>query len=227
MTTHTAITLDDEDAARKARAARRFEMLAELAETGMEVSRRIRTEVRALNAVETVEDLKIAPNSAELALAFGRVSRAVRQTLAMEARLEADEIRNAPDEDELRRRRWAAADEARRQWLEADTAKKRAARLERAARKVSVAMALADEDLADADELDELDALVEASDVEVMARVCADLGVERDVSAFGDEVGVEAVGSVIRSDAGALAASPLHHSRPSASNGCSPYGGGI
>jgi hypothetical protein len=179
----------DKPDARAERAARRLAMLAELAETGMEVSRRIRAEVRALEQVETVEDLKVAPTSADLALGFSRVSRAVRQVLAMEARLEADAVKAASpaDPEEARRERYDRAAEDIRQWLEADTAKRRAARRERAARKVSVAMALADEGLNDAEDLGDLEDWAEASDAEVMARVCADLGVERDISVFGGQ----------------------------------------
>ena len=67
-------------------------MLRELADIGMEIARAVQGEVRArAEAVEdeATESPKIV---AELGLAFSRVSRAVRQTLALEARLEDDRL---------------------------------------------------------------------------------------------------------------------------------------
>src|SRR5579872_3557516 len=80
--------LDDaEEDAAKLRAAERFAMLRELAETGMEMARALRLEARAVVEAEPVGGEP--PRSvADLVLAFSRVARAVRQTLALETRLE-------------------------------------------------------------------------------------------------------------------------------------------
>jgi hypothetical protein len=229
---------DEQPDAAAERAARRLAMLAELAETGMEISRRIRVEVRALDQVETVEDLKIAPTSADLSLAFSRVSRAVRQVLAMETRLEADAAKAAspPDPDEARHRGYARAGEELRAWLAADTARRRAVRRERSARAGSAAMGLDDEDLDEADDLDDLDGMMGASDAEVMARVCADLGVEREVSMFGGQAEGDALsvpprvrgGGAERSEAteGQVSARPLL-APPGASRLSAPHAGRI
>ena len=66
-------------------------MLRELADIGMEMARALQGEVRArAEAVEDAESGEPPQSVAELGLAFSRVSRAVRQTLALEARLEDD-----------------------------------------------------------------------------------------------------------------------------------------
>jgi len=64
-------------------------MLRELADIGMEMARALQGEVRA--RAESVE-AEPPTSVAELGLAFSRVSRAVRQTLALEARLEDDRL---------------------------------------------------------------------------------------------------------------------------------------
>jgi hypothetical protein len=111
MTAHVSPPPQTEDDARAARAARRFAILAELADTGVEIQRRIRGEVRALNQVKTVEDLKIAPTTAELSLAYNRVARALRQTLALEVKLETPPkaAKVSPEEAEADRARAAEA----------------------------------------------------------------------------------------------------------------------
>src|SRR5688500_13108755 len=60
---------------------RHRQALTELAELGLSLARKIHAQA------ETVEDVEQA---AELSLAFHRVSRSVRQTVALEAKLERD-----------------------------------------------------------------------------------------------------------------------------------------
>jgi hypothetical protein len=225
MTAPAAIPLDDEDAARKARAARRVEVLAELVDTGMEITRRIRVEVRALERVETVEDLKIAPTSADLSLAFSRVSRAVRQTLALERKF--DEPAAAP--------RQTPADAEAERLRQAEAGARVRRKLTRLLMKAGPGFEWGvngyeqplpgefdDEDVAGED-LDDPDETVEAGrsapDAEVLAEVCADLGVERDVSVFG--AGDEAFADRPEpgSETGGRSADPLHHASALATHG--------
>jgi hypothetical protein len=74
------------------RAERHMRLLAELAEIGMDLAREVRRQCAALSQPRLVDDTAAAPPSlVELALAYSRLSRAVRQTLALEVRIEADE----------------------------------------------------------------------------------------------------------------------------------------
>jgi hypothetical protein len=211
MTAHTPPPLDPEDAARAERTLRRFEVLAELTETGMEVSRRIRAEVRALNRVETVEDLKIAPTSAELALAFARVSRAVRQTLALERKLEQPDkaAKQTPEEAEAERLR-AAEHGARVRRKLTHLFMKAGPGFEWGVKGYEQPLPgeFDDEDETETDDWREDGGV--AGDADVVREICADLGVERDVSVFGPDEGA-ADGSASHSDAGERSADPLHH----------------
>ncbi len=225
MTARIAPPLDDEDAARAERARRRFAVLAELTETGMEISQRIRVEVRALSRVETVEDLKIAPTSAELSLAFSRVSRAVRQTLALERKFETPvkAAKETPEEAEAERLRAAEhGDRVRRKLTHLFM--KAGPGFEWGVKGYEQPLPgeFDDEDYADED-LDDPDETVEAGrsapDAEVLAEVCADLGVERDVSVFG--AGDEAFADRPEpgSETGGRSADPLHHASALATHG--------
>jgi hypothetical protein len=224
MNARAAPPEDQPDAAAE-RAARRFAMLAELAETGMEISRRILVEVRVLSQVETVEDLKLAPTSAELSLAFSRVSRAVRQTLALERKFEEapKAAKETPEEAEAERLR-AAEHGARVRRKLTHLFMKAGPGFEWGVKGYEQPLPgeFDDEDYADED-LDDPDETVEAgrsaSDAEVLAEVCADLGVERDVSGFGAVDEGVADGSAIPPEAGSLPADPLHHPSPSAPDG--------
>jgi hypothetical protein len=71
-------------AAREARADEREAMLRELAATGMAFNAALMRELQAVEAAPA-ED---RPSVAELSLAYNRVARAVRQTLALEIRIE-------------------------------------------------------------------------------------------------------------------------------------------
>jgi hypothetical protein len=181
--------VDTEDAARAERARRRFEVLAELTETGMEISRRILVEVRVLSQVETVEDLKLAPTSAELALAFSRVSRAVRQTLALERKFEEapKAAKETPEEAEAERLR-AAEHGARVRRKLTHLFMKAGPGFEWGVKGYEQPLpGEFDDDETEADDWREDGAY--AGDAEVVEEICADLGVERDVSVFGEADG--------------------------------------
>jgi hypothetical protein len=172
-------------------------MLRELADIGMEIARAVQGEVRArAEAVEgeATESPKIV---ADLGLAFSRVSRAVRQTLALEARLE---------DDRLERRR--AAEEARSQ-ADGEMA-------ERAAKVKAKLMQLLHpdrerdhrwdddwfEDLND-DPDDDEGFVADRPAADVVAGVCGDLGLEPDLRLWADG------DSAAASPHGVLAARPL------------------
>jgi hypothetical protein len=160
-------------------------MLRELADIGMEIARALQGEVRArAEAVEdeTAESPKIV---AELGLAFSRVSRAVRQTLALEARLEDDRL--------ARERAAEAAEEA--------NARSNGELSERAARVKAKLMQLLHpdrerdhrwdddwfEDLSDeADDEPGEGFVADRPAADVVAGVCGDLGLKRDLSLWAD-----------------------------------------
>jgi hypothetical protein len=168
------------------RAAERFAMLRELADIGMEMARALQGEVRA--RAEVVEDDAADPSRsvAELGLAFSRVSRAVRQTLALEARLE---------DDRLARER--AAEDAQSQ--------SNSELSEAGARVKAKLMRLLyperedddswdddeDEDLSDGPDVERGEGFVsDRPAANVVAGVCGDLGIEPDLSLWADEHGV-------------------------------------
>jgi hypothetical protein len=73
------------------RAERRLRILQELAEIGMDLARAVRTRALALAA-------KADPAAAvDLGLSFSRIARAVRQTVALEAKFEQDRQAAAVD----------------------------------------------------------------------------------------------------------------------------------
>ncbi len=74
--------------------AARAVMLGRLAATGMALVEALHDEMLAIAAVKGEPGANVRP-LAELGLAYARVSRSVRQTLALEARLEADAERRA------------------------------------------------------------------------------------------------------------------------------------
>ncbi len=69
-------------------------MLGRLAATGMALVEALHDEMLAIAAVKAEPGANVRP-LAELSLAYARVSRSVRQTLALEAKLEADAERRA------------------------------------------------------------------------------------------------------------------------------------
>jgi hypothetical protein len=188
----------------KARAARQLRALEELAAIGMELARALRDQVVAATAVQASEPEDGEPNSGAasgavsgetVALAFSRIARAVRQTLALEARL-ADEDRAGEAEARARREaerqdqgmarlrfmvRAAAVQEAVEEAIEADCGPDRedGGDAERAER----LLADLDERLEDADDsyFDQL------STSRAAARICRELGVAFDADLWSDE----------------------------------------
>ena len=143
---------------------RQDRILAELSELGLALARDL--QVRALAA----DDVKTA---GELSLAFHRVSRSVRQTLALEARL---------DRDRLRQDREARADTER---AKTTRAKRRKAQVKAAVERCIWSEVEGDEAERLVDELDdrlEEDALSDMfageDPIEAhIARICIELGV--------------------------------------------------
>jgi hypothetical protein len=175
------------------RAAERFAMLRELADIGMEMARALQGEVRARAEAVEVEPAEAPQSVAELGLAFSRVSRAVRQTLALEARLEDDRL--------TRERAAEAAEDARSQ--------SNSEMSERAARVRAKLMQLLhpdrerdhrwdddddwDEDLSDGPDVERGEGFVsDRPAADVVAGVCGDLGLEPDLSLWADEDGAAA-----------------------------------
>jgi len=78
----------------KARAAEREAMLRRLADIGMEMAEALAEELRDRRAAPP-DNAGTRPSVADLSLAFNRVSRAVRQTLALEARLQEGALTRA------------------------------------------------------------------------------------------------------------------------------------
>jgi hypothetical protein len=196
------------------RAAERFAMLRELADIGMEMARALQGEVRA--RAEAVEDPGEAPRSvAELGLAFSRVSRAVRQTLALEARLE--------DERLARERAAEAAEDARSQSNSEVS--------ERAARVRAKLMQLLHpdrerdhrwdddwfEDLSDGPDDERGEGFVsDRPAADVVAGVCGDLGIEPDLRLWAGEDGAAVPGAGTDRSEPAASGAPLAPSEPGA-----------
>jgi hypothetical protein len=171
-------------------------MLRELADIGMEMARALQAEVRARAEtveVEPVEPAESPRSVAELGLAFSRVSRAVRQTLALEARLE--------DERLDRERAAKAAEDAQSQ--------SNSGMSEAAARVKARLMQLIhpdrerdhrwdddwDEDLSDEPDDERGEGFVsDRPAADVVAGVCGDLGLEPDLRLWADGDSVASVG---------------------------------
>jgi len=162
-------------------------MLRELADIGMEIARAVQGEVRA--QAETAVETEAPKIVAELGLAFSRVSRAVRQTLALEARLE---------DDRLERQRAAKEAEEARSQADGEMA-------ERAAKVKAKLMQLLYPDrerdhrwddegwetLNDGPDDDE-GFVADRPAADVVAGVCGDLGIESDLSLWKDGDGAAA-----------------------------------
>ncbi|MDR3513920.1 MAG: hypothetical protein P4L73_19960 [Caulobacteraceae bacterium] len=93
------------------RAERRLQTLEDLAEVGMALARSLLRRAELAEAGEASADEPVG--AAEAALAFSRLSRAVRQTLALEARLE-DELRADQAQAAARAAERRAAEDERR-----------------------------------------------------------------------------------------------------------------
>jgi hypothetical protein len=174
------------DAARAVRAERRLAMLGELAAIGMRLAREVERQAlgEALDGGSETMRGGVARPQADMGLVFSRISRAVRQTLALEARLDEEaavevvRVSQAQKSREAARRR-----EVRKQ-------------KERVRRHVDDAIA-ANDDGRDAEGLRlELDERLEDPDYEdelggrpigvIVAGICGALGVEVDLGHFTD-----------------------------------------
>jgi hypothetical protein len=166
-----------EPAPDEARTQRQLAMLQELAEIGMRLARGLESEAFA-PAEEPRPPSRFG--GGDLGLIFSRIARAVRQTLALEARL-AGEIETARVEHVR-----AATDARRRQVrgyvveaIEADAVEHGKTGLD-----VEWLLGDLDERLDDGD----YDAALEAAPIgDLVARICADLGVTPDWSLWEDE----------------------------------------
>jgi hypothetical protein len=164
-------------AASDARTARHLRNLAELAEIGMELSREVREQARA------TED---PAARADLGLAFSRISRAVRMTMALETRLAEDRetartARAKALAGETQLRGWTRKTKVGRiveQAIEAEAAETNADRRETEGLLDDLA-----ERLGDTDELEFADRPIG----DLVARICRDLGVTADWSLWEDE----------------------------------------
>ena len=164
---------------------RQLRMLGELAEIGLEVARAIEQEARG---VQGAPDGRNRAYVADISLAYTRVSRAVRLTILAQSRLIADH-KAAAD----RARAEAEAREA--EALEAPV-EERKARVERIVERLAAAEHPGDEDEVDelvgeaAERLDDEDLygdLMERPVSEIVARICADLGLSPDWTALAQE----------------------------------------
>lgn len=178
-----------------ARAERRLRMLAELGDIGMELARHVRLQVLGEAGPDTAEAHAARPEvaggrigGADLGLVFSRIARAVRQTLALEARLDAEGQAGAVSAVQAGR---AAAERKRVKQVK-----------ERIRRCVEDAIR-AETDGSDTESLLlDLEERLEDPDIEdelgnrpigvVVAGICADLRIEVDLSHFTDaELGVD------------------------------------
>lgn len=193
---------------------RQDRILAELSELGLALARDL--QARALAADDAAE-------ASELGLAFHRVARAVRQTLALEARLERDHQRAERE----------VSSDARR--AETDRADRRRAQIKFAVERCVFSEADGPEAERLLDELDDQleegalsDAFADEDPIDAhIARICAELGVTPSSSPLGGG-GDEADGGGFHSDLGGPPhPRSLSSGRPLAEpgGGSSPSGG--
>jgi signal recognition particle GTPase len=155
---------------------RHIRVLEELAEIGMQLARAVRDE-----ALEAPPE-----RAAELALTFSRVARAVRQTVALEARLARDAETQAQDAADRRERRAAGerVDLIRRRKAQVRDAVERAIETDAAdsdrEHLLDDLYERLEDDLYDAD-------FAEQPLGEMIARICRDLGVAVDPGLWADE----------------------------------------
>jgi len=192
---------------------RQLAMLGRLAEAGLNIALVIERQVMAAEAA--APDAPPAPLG-DLALAYGRVSRAVRLAVALQTRLLKD--LQELDEAAVRRRRGAAAEAAR------DRQAREAARKTRVERIVGRLICEAFSDQADVDRLAEdlyerLDdddiygVLLDRPVSEIIELICRDLGIAPDWSRLAQEAWAE---EEIRSGAAGAPLSGLRRLEPPA-----------
>jgi hypothetical protein len=181
-------TPDDPEGRAEARTARQLAMLQELAEIGMQMARAVRDE--ALVRTELDEEAPASPSrfgGGDLGLVYSRIARAVRQTLALETRL-ADGIETARFEQQrthvaaVRSAFTERQHEVRDHVAEAIEAE--AAERGTPERDVERLLDDLDERL---DDGDYDDALADGPIGDLVARICADLGVTPDWSLWEDQ----------------------------------------
>ena len=180
----------------EARASRQMQMLQELAEIGMRLARAVGHQV-AKCAPEGADDAG-ADVAADLALVFSRISRAVRQTIALEARLDRQlhEARRAEDAVLAEHARAATRTLARRRKHTVREAVQQAVEAEACGPELEALLADLDERLEDSD--DDLD-FAELPIGALVARICRQLGVVHDPDLWQEtdlqEAGPEPPGS--------------------------------
>jgi hypothetical protein len=163
--------------------AQQLAMLQELAEIGMQMARAVRDE--ALAPVEPAdEDAPTKPpsrfGSGDLGLVYSRIARAVRQTLALQIRV-AEDIEKVRVQGEQRRVaaiRWGMEERQReiRDYV-AEAIEAEAVELKKPEREVERLLDDLDERIEAGDYDDSLD---DAPIGDIVARICADLGVIPD-----------------------------------------------
>jgi hypothetical protein len=156
--------------AAEARTERHLRILEDLAEIGMDLARTVQRQAH--------EQAAAGSGAADLGLVFSRIARAVRQTVALEARLAED--RQTKTAAQIARQSHARATRRRRdvqvvveQAIEADAADS----------DVEDLLLDLEERLVDYDDTDFSDRPVG----ELVARICRDLGVTPDWSLWDDE----------------------------------------
>jgi hypothetical protein len=175
-------TPDDPESCAQARTARQLATLQELAEIGMQIARAVRDEALA-RAEAADEDAPARPSpfgAGDLGLIYSRVARAVRQTLALEARI-ADDLEKAKFEQGRRRNAAirTALDERQQEIRDYVAEAIEAEAVEKTSPDREVERLLDDlDERLDAGDYD--DALHHGPIGELVARICADLGVIPD-----------------------------------------------
>jgi hypothetical protein len=175
--------------AAEARRERQLAMLQELAEIGMQMARAVRDEALA-RAGATDEDAPARPSpfgGGDLGLVYARIARAVRQTLALETRvaegIEKARTEQAHSQVAAIRTAFEERQHAVRDYV-ADAIEAEAAERGTPEKDIERLMDNLDERLEDGDYDD---ALADAPIGDLVARICADLGVTPDWSLWEDQ----------------------------------------
>jgi hypothetical protein len=178
---------DDPEGRAAARMTRQLAMLQELAEIGMQIARAVRDE--ALVRAELDEAAPKPPSrfgSSDLGLVYSRIARAVRQTLALQIRV-AEDIEKVRVQGEQRRVaaiRWSMEErQTEIRGYVAEAIEAEAVELKKPEREIERLLDDLDERLEAGDYDDVLD---DAPIGELVARICADLGVIPDWDLWDD-----------------------------------------
>jgi hypothetical protein len=159
-------------------------MLEELAEIGMTLARAVQQQVLDQAAAEPAEAAE-QPGAGNLALVFSRISRAVRQTIALEAKL-AEEGRTRDEQ--------TAAEQARRAVVDGRERKQRRRAQAKRFIEQAVDIEAADHDAAEEllweldERLDDVEAdFADRPIGEIVARICRDMGLAPEWSLWAKE----------------------------------------